>query len=870
MPGTVTNSSSSANVTGTSTTFLSTFQPGDTFTITSSGNTCIVKQITSNTALVCTANLAGSSSGSAYSFTQQTRLSVTDAGRTTAVGALYVSNPGASDQYSLRVDPADGMLKITANSVGNSSVGNASDSGNNNLISSSQFNSGSGGTINALRVYFPFVDTSPNNHVKVAVYSDSSGLPGTLLSSNTAPSTVATAAAWTTVSLGTSITLTPNTNYWFAFNVDGAATNYRYSNGASNTAKYVAMTYSGNFPASFGTPSSSGSNLYSVYGVYTSVTDQSLTKNAIKINGNNDVSVNPLWDSQTAFNVYRTGGSSSFSVDTINDYAGMNNLAVGDAFDSNYKAVIGGTTKIYRHTATTTNNLLELYSDVGGTSTQQLKVQANGDLTTIGKVTAASFSGAGLTDCDATNSKLLWDTTTSQFSCGTDRASVTIRKTADESVTSSTTLQNDDQLTFSIGANETYIYHIIMNATMASAGSIKYTVTAPSGATCSTSSFGIDSTGSGGELLNAGCGTSGFYGGTGTTSYETIDGTVTTGATPGTVTLQWAQNSSNGTATVVKAGSQLVAYKVSGADLAEAYYTKDTSITSGDIVSLDPSASAGVTKSTKAYDTKALGVVSTQPGQVLSNPDAGKATGRPVLVALSGRIPVKVTAGNGAIHAGDFLTASPTPGVAMKATKPGQVIGRALEDYDNAYGNQGLILMFASQQWADPRDPDGQQLQSDLLQSANVTNLTAENATITNLTVTKNAEFKGDVAVHGNTSVVNILVNGHIVTGGDVPTIAAGNACSAADVNVSGTDTAGLVTVTTTPGCAAQGDLAKIAFAKAFGSAPRVTLTSANANAAALKTYIDSSAITTTSFTIATPTAVDGSLTYRWYYQVLQ
>lgn len=831
--GTVSNSAGGTTVTGSGTSFLSKFQAGDTLTITSTGNTCTIQQINSDTSLVCTATLASLSSGSAYSFTQQTRLSVADNGLTTVGGTLSVSNPGVNDQYSIRVNTSTGGLNISANTIGNTSTGINFDIGNNGTMSASQYNSGTGGTVSTLRVYFPAVDTAPNNHVKVAIYSDSSGAPGTRLSSATAPSTTVTAATWTNVSLGQSVTLTPNTNYWLVFNVDGANTTYGYSNGAAGAAKYIAMTYSSNFPSSFGTPTSSGSAEYTVYAPYTSVSDTSQTKSAVSVDSNNNVLFKPNWDSSSAFKIQRASGTDMFVADTANDYVGTDNLVINGSFDSNYRLTVGGAANI------------------------------------TGNLNVGTVSGAGLTDCSSTNSKLLWSSSTKQFSCGTDRASVTIRKSADESVTSSTTLQNDDQLTFSIGANETYIVHITMNATMVTggAGSIKYTLTAPSGATCNTSAIGADGSGTSGEILNGSCGTTGAYGGSGTSSVENIDATITTGATSGSVTLQWAQNTSNGTATRVKAGSSLVAYKVSGADLAEAYYTKDNTIVSGDVVSMDPTSAAGVNKSTNPYDTSVLGVISTNPGQVLADPSAGSATGRPVLVALSGRIPVKVSTENGVIHAGDFLTTSSTPGAAMKATRAGQVIGRALSGYDGP--GTGTVLMFASQQWADPHSPDGSETQTDTLQNASLAKLTTADATIDTLTVNKNAEFKGDMVVHGSTSVVDLTVNGHIITGGSKPTIAH-KTCDGTDASIDGTDTAGLITITTPAGCNGYDDIAAITFSKAFAKAPRVTITPANADATNLKTYVDSDGITPTSFTIATPTNIDGSKTYRWYYQVLQ
>jgi hypothetical protein len=68
--------------------------------------------------------------------------------------------------------------------------------------------------------------------------------------------------------------------------------------------------------------------------------------------------------------------------------------------------------------------------------------------------------------------------------------------------------------------------------------------------------------------------------------------------------------------------------------------------------------------------------------------------GRSVPVALAGRIPVKVSAENGRVKAGDFLTASSIPGVAMKATKAGPIIGQALQDFSYLDNDIGLIVAF--------------------------------------------------------------------------------------------------------------------------------------------------------------------------------
>ncbi len=134
-----------------------------------------------------------------------------------------------------------------------------------------------------------------------------------------------------------------------------------------------------------------------------------------------------------------------------------------------------------------------------------------------------------------------------------------------------------------------------------------------------------------------------------------------------------------------------------GADLAENYYTTDSTISEGDVVSIDSSLPAGVKKSMKRYDNEVLGVISTTPGQVLDDA-IGMKFGRAVPVALAGRVQMKVSRENGDINAGDYLTASSLPGVAMKATKAGVVIGQALEDYNHSE-NIGLVMAFVKTQY---------------------------------------------------------------------------------------------------------------------------------------------------------------------------
>ncbi len=131
-------------------------------------------------------------------------------------------------------------------------------------------------------------------------------------------------------------------------------------------------------------------------------------------------------------------------------------------------------------------------------------------------------------------------------------------------------------------------------------------------------------------------------------------------------------------------------------DLAEAY-TSAEATEAGDLVALVPTSEATVRKSSKRYEPLLLGVVSTNPGLVFDNGKTHLAGDNTVaaskdkaVIALAGRVPVKVSIENGAIGVGDPLTSSSHSGVAMKATAAGKIIGYALAPATK----NGKVLMF--------------------------------------------------------------------------------------------------------------------------------------------------------------------------------
>jgi len=156
-----------------------------------------------------------------------------------------------------------------------------------------------------------------------------------------------------------------------------------------------------------------------------------------------------------------------------------------------------------------------------------------------------------------------------------------------------------------------------------------------------------------------------------------------------TCTEQWAeieaeQNRPSATASV---------------DIAEWYpITEGETIETGDIVSVDKTKAISLTKSQTPYDSTLLGIISTSPSQTIGDEKFGD-----IKLSLAGRVPTNVSTINGPIKKGDPITSSSIPGVGMKATKVGTIVGKALEPYDNSDPNAvGKIMVFVNISWYDP------------------------------------------------------------------------------------------------------------------------------------------------------------------------
>jgi hypothetical protein len=132
---------------------------------------------------------------------------------------------------------------------------------------------------------------------------------------------------------------------------------------------------------------------------------------------------------------------------------------------------------------------------------------------------------------------------------------VLARKTADESLSSSTTLQDDDALAWTVRASGIYRLDLWLLYISGTTPDLKIGWSYPAGCTMKWGWLGNDTSLS---VINA----AGYdqtstpaLGGSSLDLWARIHAVVTVSATAGTLTLKWAQNTSDGGTTTVRAGS---------------------------------------------------------------------------------------------------------------------------------------------------------------------------------------------------------------------------------------------------------------------------------------------------------------------------
>lgn len=327
-----------------------------------------------------------------------------------------------------------------------------------------------------------------------------------------------------------------------------------------------------------------------------------------------------------------------------------------------------------------------------------------------------------------------------------------------------------------------------------------------------------------------------------------------------------------------------VAYVTSGADYAEYFRADESNLPQpGELLTLDGNNSQTVKLASDA-NKLVVGAVSTSPGFIGNGPicktddkqcdkDYAKYN---VLVALSGQVPVKVSTANGSIAVGDPITASSTsPGVGVKATGPGYIVGYALEPASQ----DGTIKVLINPSYLDAT----QQMQgSNAIFNSVVVNgaLSAESinvgglASVASLQVDGDATVGGNLTVDGNTTFGgNISLGEHLLSQASTPTVIAGVAAGkAGQVSIDGTDTAGTITITVhaqqgaQPEILSAGDLAAVTFAKSYQEPPRVVISPINQASVGLPIYITK---TDSGYKLVITQAAQDGITYQFDYIII-
>lgn len=146
---------------------------------------------------------------------------------------------------------------------------------------------------------------------------------------------------------------------------------------------------------------------------------------------------------------------------------------------------------------------------------------------------------------------------------------------------------------------------------------------------------------------------------------------------------------------------------VAGSDFAEAFEAvggKD-GFEPGDVVVLSSEGTQAVEKCSRSYDPRVVGVYSTRPGLLGADKNGEtRIDEHDIPVAITGIVPTKVSAENGAIRPGDFITTSSRLGYAMRATPytingvemypTGVILGKALEALDAQEGVIKVLIVM--------------------------------------------------------------------------------------------------------------------------------------------------------------------------------
>lgn len=137
-----------------------------------------------------------------------------------------------------------------------------------------------------------------------------------------------------------------------------------------------------------------------------------------------------------------------------------------------------------------------------------------------------------------------------------------VLKTVNQAVNNSTVFVNDNHLKFNVGANETWAFDMLIVFTSQNSAPdvrLKYSFSGPVGSTyLGHSDWYADATGNNApysEIVKQAWSPTVFR-------TETIKGVIINGGTAGELVFTWAQNTAHASNTIVRAGSYIIAHKL--------------------------------------------------------------------------------------------------------------------------------------------------------------------------------------------------------------------------------------------------------------------------------------------------------------------
>ena len=190
-------------------------------------------------------------------------------------------------------------------------------------------------------------------------------------------------------------------------------------------------------------------------------------------------------------------------------------------------------------------------------------------ITSVGTITTGVWTGTDIAVADGgTGASTAAAARTNLGALGTTGLSSVefIRKAADETIDTSSTLQNDDDFVVALAASEVVAFELVLFINSGSTPDFKFAFTVPSGAVLT---WGIGSSvmmntseTAVGSATETASGTAIALAGQAARRLVTVSGLVVNSTTAGNLQFQWAQNTSDAGSTKIEARSYMLVMRV--------------------------------------------------------------------------------------------------------------------------------------------------------------------------------------------------------------------------------------------------------------------------------------------------------------------